>query len=120
MFIILPPIYFKSLLTWQEAVALCTYMFCVTAIIITIIILHFSIHKRHLKEKAEFEKTNKMAEITRENYRATPCSNYSCSNYSSTKAKAEETGSIAPDNNNETTEETVNKTPNNNNETKGA
>ena len=80
MFIVLLPIYFKSITAWKEAVPLCTYMICATAIILTLIILHFSIYKNHLKKIAELEKSNKMAEITRENYRATPCSNYSSNN----------------------------------------
>ena len=103
MFIVLLPIYFKSISEWKEAVPLCTYMICATAIILTLIILHFSIYKNHLKKIVELEKSNKMAEITRENYRATPCSNYS-----STKTKAEETVNKTSDNNN-----------NNNNEKQG-
>ena len=104
MFIILPPIYFKSLLTWQEAVPLCTYMICKTAIIITGLILVFFAVKYLIvniyKSSAQKNRDN----IMLNKY---DCNN--CSNYSSTKAKAEETGNNTPDNNN-----------NNNNETKGA
>lgn len=98
-------------LSLESTILKCVIIACLTAIILVLITNHFSIYKNYLKEKTELEKSNKMAEITRENYRATPCSNYSCSNYSSTKAKAEETGNNTPDNNNNN---------NNNNETPGA
>ncbi len=93
-------------LSLEATILKCVIIACLTAIILVLITNHFSIYKNYLKEKTELEKSNKMAEITRENYRATPCSNYSCSNYSSSKTKAEETGNT-PNNNN------------NNNETKG-
>lgn len=114
MFIILPSMCFitstlKKNITlcfrisrWEEAVPLCTYMICKTAIIITGLILVFFAVKYLIvniyKSSAQKNRDN----ILLNKY---DCNN--CSNYSSTKAKAEGTGNIAPNNNN------------NNNETKG-
>lgn len=102
MFNILPPMCF-TMSTWEDAVKLCTYMICKTAIIITLLILIFFTVKylivnisRCIAQSIRNSKILKELNCTK-----------SCSNYSSTKTKAEGTGNIAPNNNN------------NNNETKG-
>ena len=104
MFNILPPMCF-TMSTWEDAVKLCTYMICKTAIIITLLILAFFTVKylivnisRCIAQSIRNSKILKELNCTK-----------SCSNYSSTKAKTK-------------AEETVNKTPNNNNnnEIKGA
>lgn len=96
MFNILPPMCF-TMSTWEDAVKLCTYMICKTAIIITGLILAFFTVKYLIVNSYKSDAQKNRDNILLNKY---DCNN--CSNYSSTKAKAEETGSIAPDNNNET------------------
>ncbi len=119
---------------WYDSVFSCVHMICVSAIIITISIL---ISKYFIcKQKNELEKNRTDSILTFTGYTpsdkivsqkvtiyldgktliANPDISYTSSeNNTQPKTKAEETGSIAPDNNNETTEETGNNTPNNNN-----
>lgn len=98
MFNILPPMCF-TMSTWEDAVKLCTYMICKTAIIITLLILVFFAVKYLIVNSYKSDAQKNRDNILLNKY---DCNN--CSNYSSTKAKAEETGNKAPDNNNNNNE----------------
>ncbi len=98
MFNILPPMCF-TMSTWEDAVKLCTYMICKTAIIITLLILIFFTVKYLIVNSYKSDAQKNRDNILLNKY---DCNN--CSNYSSSKAKAEETGNITPDNNNNNNE----------------
>lgn len=120
MFNILLPIYFKSISKWKEAVPLCTYMICATAIIITFLILLFKWLICEQKKELEKNRTDSILNFTgytpsnkivsqkvtiyldgKTLIANSDTSDTSSKNNTQTKTKAEETGNNTSNNNNE-------------------
>lgn len=80
MFNILPPMCF-TMSTWEDAVKLCTYMICKTAIIITLLILAFFTVKYLIVNISRcIAQSIRNSKILKELNCTKSCSNYSSNN----------------------------------------
>lgn len=86
MFNILPVYNFASISTWKEAVSVCVYMVCKTAIVITVLILGLTLIKYIGNTIVNCKKANKRNEFI-SNHNS---NNFSkCENYKSAKKDEE-------------------------------
>ena len=82
------PIYnFSNISTWKEAVSICTYMVCKTAIVITVLILGLALIKYIVNTIINCKKANKRDEFISRNS-SNNCN--ICENMKSTKKDEEQ------------------------------